>query len=62
MEKSKGHIGFQGNSELYQINGQVYSAPIGNCFDVRTGARIGRWECSVEQFNRFRQLFVLDAE
>lgn len=49
LRKSKGHIGFHTYAdgeivEFYRAGDDIYRAPIGNEFDVRTGRRIGRFE------------------
>ena len=55
--KSKGHIGFvtpeDGGEpfEYYHGGGNVYRAPVGVAMD--RGYRIGRFETTVEQFNRY---------
>lgn len=55
---SAGHIGFSrdGKTEVYEIDGEVYRAPIVAVVDVHTHARIGRWECSVEHFYQYRNV------
>ena len=59
MEKSKGHICFNGEFEFYERNGEVYKAPInaGNVF--QNGYRFGRWECSINQFNLFKDFILI---
>jgi len=43
--KSKGHVIFIGNCELYlDGNGDLFKADKGNVIDCITGYRIGRWE------------------
>ena len=59
---SKGHIGFLGDFEFYEIGGEVYRAPIANEFDVRIDCRIGRWECSRMLFDRFRDTVFKDLK
>jgi len=58
IQQSVGHIAFVGTVEYYELEGQVYRAPLDAVFDVRTGARIGRWECSREHFDRFREVIL----
>jgi hypothetical protein len=54
--KSKGHIKFWGNFELYEVNGQVFRALMSNSIDIN-GYRHGRWECSKGHFDQFSFLF-----
>lgn len=57
MEKSKGHICFNGEFEFYEKQGEVFRANKSNVIDIY-GYRIGRWECSIKQFNLFKD-FIL---
>jgi len=52
-EKSKGHINFEGDYEYFRIGNEVYRAHISNVMDGTTNARIGRWECSVQHWERY---------
>lgn len=57
--KSAGHICFSADGrEFYEMFGEVYRANLDSVVDVSTGARIGRWECSRAQFDRFRTMLV----
>lgn len=59
--KSAGHICFTADGqEFYEVGGEVYRANLDSVMDVLTGARIGRWECSRAQFERFRGILVPD--
>jgi hypothetical protein len=55
MARSEGHLGWSrdGSWEYWEHNGEVYRAPVGNAFDVRTGRRLGRWECSKKMWDRY---------
>ena len=59
-QKSKGHITFNNGLEYYQANGEVYRAPIGNVFDGEY--RIGRWECTITHFERFKNVILLQED
>ncbi len=63
MQKSEGHIGtiFNGTYEVFEQEGQVFLAPVGNSFDI-DGYRHGRWECSRSHFDRNISLYTLDSE
>lgn len=55
--RSNGHIAFiqpvEGYTpfELYERDGLIFRAPLGNAFDVRSGSRVGRFECKPEALN-----------
>ena len=56
---TKGHIGFseldgQAYEWVEKDDGQVYRCSMSNVVDVVTGYRQGRWECSREHFDRYR--------
>ena len=55
MAKSSGHIAWSldRSAEFYEVQGEVFRAPIGNAFDVDTNARNGRWECSRSMWDRY---------
>jgi len=62
MENIKGYLGKSEtpgkpqDTYIYYTDGRdVFRAPINNVVDVRTGYLIGRWECSLTQFNHFRE-------
>jgi hypothetical protein len=55
--KSKGHICFIEDYEWYAVNGELYRAHVTCVLDVDSKARIGRWECSVEQARRYPQVY-----
>jgi hypothetical protein len=55
--KSKGHICFVGNFELYEQDGEVFRAPLHNAFDI-DGRRHGRWQCTRKHFDQFRKLYM----
>jgi hypothetical protein len=51
----KGYIGtLEDKSTVYHDGQNVYRAAFGNVADCTTGYLIGRWECSVQQWNTFR--------
>lgn len=56
-KKSKGHIRFIGKYELFEHEGYVYKAPIGNAIDLDTGCRHARMECKVESFGEIEHLY-----
>lgn len=67
IEKSNGHIGFSADNkvEFYELDGEVFRAPVNAVVDVHTGARIGRWECSRKHFDEYREVaysWVGDSE
>ena len=52
----KGYIG-ESNDIIYYTNGtNVFRASKNNVVDVDTGYLIGRWECSLDHFKRFRSV------
>lgn len=55
-QRSAGHIGWVDEVEFYEVGGQVYRAPESSVFDLTTGARIGRWECSRPMFDAYREV------
>jgi len=59
FRRSNGHIcfAFGGAVEFYEQAGEVFRAPIRNAFDVE-GRRAGRWECSREHFDRYREVIT----
>ena len=59
MKKSVGHIcfAFEDKVEFYAHDGEVYRANTDNPLQT-DGRRHGRWECSREHFDRFRDVIV----
>ena len=56
--KSHGHIGFDGDWEYFEVDGEVYRAPRNAPLADISGPkprRHGRWESSRPHFDRFRQ-------
>ena len=47
--KSKGHLAFWGDYEMYDYQGAVYRAPVDNPI-MPDGRRCGRWECNYTAF------------
>jgi hypothetical protein len=54
-ELPKGYLGEQNGLVYFHDGRDVYRAPRSNVVDVRTGYLQGRWECTVEHWNRFAQ-------
>ena len=61
MEHSAGHIAFVNDHEYYELAGQVYMAHVSCVFDLRTGARIGRWESSRSHWDQYNTLARLQS-
>jgi hypothetical protein len=57
MEKSKGHIMFLGDREMYLDGWEIFIAPTSSVLDVSTGNRIGRWEGSASHIIRFAGIY-----
>ena len=49
----KGYIGKLEGLIYYTDGKDVFRAPESNVVDCNTGYLIGRWECTLEHFNRF---------
>lgn len=66
--KSQGHIGFiraypgAPLKEMFSFEDSVFIAPLDNVIDVTTGRRSGRWECKLDRFERFRELYSFEPE
>lgn len=56
IEKSSGHICFNGNYEYFSYEGEIYKAPLSNCINVQ-GFRDGRWECSVSHAKLYPKVY-----
>ena len=50
----KGYIGADGDFIYYSTGTDVYRAHKENAVDCITGFIIGRWECTLTQFNNYR--------
>lgn len=60
-EKSRGHIGFFGESELLQFGDNIYRASKTDVMDVNTGIRSGaRFEGPVHQLPYLKKKFGLE--
>jgi len=59
MKQSNGHLCFAFDSkvEFYERQGEVYRASSLNPV-LSDGYRPGRWECSRDHFDRFREVIV----
>ncbi len=51
----KGEIGRKGGQVYYTDGKNVFRASPDNAVDVTSGYLIGRWECTVEHWNRFAE-------
>ena len=54
MKKVKGYIGKSDTHIYYAIDNDVYRATHDAITDCLTGYLQGRWECSLIQFNQYR--------
>lgn len=50
----KGYIGEAGGMIYYTDGKEVFRAPPSNVVDIQTGYLIGRWECSLEHWERYK--------
>lgn len=57
MERSKGHIMFAGQHEIYLRGGEVFVAPANNPV-MTDGYRCGRWECSERAWERYKSIIL----
>ena len=53
VEKIKGFLGLVGDLVYFTDGRNVFRGPKSNSVDVTTGYMHGRWECSVEHWNRY---------
>jgi len=54
ISKSIGHIKFSNEQEFYIYKGDVYRCNIST--PVINGYRMGRWECTIKQYERFKDV------
>ena len=60
MEKSKGHVGFVGDIELFQFGTNIYRASKTDVIDLDTGVRAGaRFEGPEHQLPYLKKKFGL---
>jgi len=53
-KNSNGHLYWlTNNQEMFEVNGQIFIAPVDNPFDLRGYRQGARWECTMKHLNQY---------